>query len=94
VGFSVLAYCLNDKIRHKWQGDDLVYGVCAAIDEEKDPRCLLLAFHIVELLVQLFPDADGPLASCAEDLFDIISRYFPISFSPVSFTSPFYVLKS
>lgn len=63
-------------------GDDLVYGVCAAIDEEKDPRCLLLAFHIVELLVQLFPDADGPLASCAEDLFDIISRYFPISFSP------------
>lgn len=63
-------------------GDDLVYGVCAAIDEEKDPRCLLLAFHIVELLVHIFPDPEGPLASCAEDLFDIISRYFPISFNP------------
>lgn len=63
-------------------GDDLVYGVCAAIDEEKDPRCLIRAFHIVELLVKLFPDAEGPLASCAEDLFDIISRYFPISFNP------------
>lgn len=63
-------------------GDDLVYGVCAAIDEEKDPRCLLLAFHIVQLLVHIFPDPEGPLASCAEDLFDIISRYFPISFNP------------
>eukprot|EP01018_Ginkgo_biloba_P001984 Gb_13638 [translate_table: standard] len=63
-------------------GDDLVYGVCAAIDEEKDPRCLLLAFHIVELVVRLFPDAEGPVGNCTEDLFDIISRYFPISFTP------------
>ncbi|KAH9301186.1 hypothetical protein KI387_012769, partial [Taxus chinensis] len=64
-------------------GDDLVYGVCAAIDTESKPGCLLLAFHIVELLVHLFPDPDGPVASCAEDLFDIISRYFPISFNPL-----------
>ncbi|XP_057870323.2 MMS19 nucleotide excision repair protein homolog isoform X1 [Cryptomeria japonica] len=63
-------------------GDDLVYGVCAAIDSETKPHCLLLAFHIVELLVRLFPDSEGPVASCAEDLFDIISRYFPLSFNP------------
>ncbi|CAM6032453.1 unnamed protein product [Sphagnum compactum] len=65
-------------------GGDLVFGVCAAIEEEKDPRCLLLVFRIVELLTLVFPDSDGPVADCAEDLFDIVSRYFPISFNPVS----------
>ncbi len=61
----------------------MVFGVCAAIEEEKDPRCLLLVFRIVELLTLVFPDSDGPVADCAEDLFDIVSRYFPISFNPV-----------
>ncbi|CAK9232221.1 unnamed protein product [Sphagnum troendelagicum] len=65
-------------------GGDLVFGVCAAIEEEKDPRCLLLVFRIVESLTLVFPDSDGPVADCAEDLFDIVSRYFPISFNPVS----------
>lgn len=62
----------------------MVFGVCAAIEEEKDPRCLLLVFRIVESLTLVFPDSDGPVADCAEDLFDIVSRYFPISFNPVS----------
>lgn len=62
----------------------MVFGVCAAIEEEKDPRCLLLVFQIVESLTLVFPDSDGPVADCAEDLFDIVSRYFPISFNPVS----------
>lgn len=31
---------------------ELVSEVIAAIDGEKDPRCLLLSFRIVELLVQ------------------------------------------
>lgn len=35
----------------KW--GDLVSEVIAAIDGEKDPRCLLLSFRIVELLVQV-----------------------------------------
>jgi DNA repair/transcription protein MET18/MMS19 len=60
----------------------LVFGVCAAIEEEKDPRCLLLVFRIVESLTLVFPNSDGPVADCAEDLFDIVSRYFPISFNP------------
>ncbi|CAK9233389.1 unnamed protein product [Sphagnum jensenii] len=68
-------------------GGDLVFGVCAAIEEEKDPRCLLLVFRIVESLTLVFPDSDGPVADCAEDLFDIVSRYFPISFNPVSYTA-------
>ncbi|ERN15159.1 MMS19 nucleotide excision repair protein homolog isoform X2 [Amborella trichopoda] len=56
--------------------DELVYGVLAAIDEEKDPRCLMLVFHVVELLVQVFPDP-----SVAKDAFDILGRYFPIYFT-------------
>ncbi|KAK9281071.1 hypothetical protein L1049_003964 [Liquidambar formosana] len=63
------------------QGDDLVYGICEAIDGEKDPQCLMLTFHIVEVLAQLFPDPLGPLASFAGDLFDILGCYFPIHFT-------------
>ncbi|XP_057978065.1 MMS19 nucleotide excision repair protein homolog [Malania oleifera] len=62
-------------------GDDLVYGICEAIDGEKDPQCLLLTFHIVELLARLFPDPAGPLASFSGDLFDILGCYFPIHFT-------------
>eukprot|EP00268_Persea_americana_P029757 TRINITY_DN28778_c0_g1_i1.p1 TRINITY_DN28778_c0_g1~~TRINITY_DN28778_c0_g1_i1.p1 ORF type:complete len:1030 (-),score=201.51 TRINITY_DN28778_c0_g1_i1:623-3712(-) len=62
-------------------GDDLVYGICEAIDEEKDPQCLLLTFHIVEVLVRVFHDPLGSISSFAGDLFDILSRYFPIYFT-------------
>ncbi|XP_059645093.1 MMS19 nucleotide excision repair protein homolog [Cornus florida] len=62
-------------------GDNLVYGICEAIDGEKDPQCLMLTFHIVEGLAQLFPDPLGPLASFAGDLFDILGCYFPIHFT-------------
>ena len=66
------------------QEGDLVFGVVAAIEEEKDPRCLLLAFQLIEQLSRLYPDPDGPVGSCVEELFDVVSRYFPISFNPVS----------
>ncbi|XP_052182426.1 MMS19 nucleotide excision repair protein homolog isoform X2 [Diospyros lotus] len=62
-------------------GDDLVYGICEAIDGEKDPQCLMITFHIVEVLVRLFPDPSGPLASFAGDLFEILGCYFPIHFT-------------
>ncbi|KAK3018930.1 hypothetical protein RJ639_003527 [Escallonia herrerae] len=61
--------------------DLLVYGVCEAIDGEKDPECLILTFHIVEVLAGLFPDTDGPLTSFAEGLFEILGSYFPIHFT-------------
>jgi len=63
---------------------DLLCGVGAAVEEEKDPRCLLLAFRIIQLLVGLYPDPSGPITSCADELFGVVSRYFPISFNPVS----------
>ncbi|KAG8643374.1 hypothetical protein MANES_11G033500v8 [Manihot esculenta] len=62
-------------------GEDLIYGICEAIDGEKDPQCLMLTFHIVELLVQLFPDPSGPISSFAGDLFGILGCYFPIHFT-------------
>ncbi|WOL14626.1 MMS19 nucleotide excision repair protein [Canna indica] len=62
-------------------GDDLVYRICEAIDEEKDPRCLMLTFYLIETLGRLFPDPSGPMASFCEDIFDILSRYFPIYFT-------------
>ncbi|KAI3915371.1 hypothetical protein MKX01_035630 [Papaver californicum] len=62
-------------------GDDLLYGICEAIDEEMDPHCLMITFHLVEVLAQLFPDPSGPLAGFAEELFEILGRYFPIHFT-------------
>ncbi|XP_075107436.1 MMS19 nucleotide excision repair protein homolog [Nicotiana tabacum] len=62
-------------------GDDLVYGICEAIDGEKDPQCLMLIFRVVEVLAQLFPESSGPLANFAGDLFDILGCYFPIHFT-------------
>ncbi|KAG6735323.1 hypothetical protein POTOM_062112 [Populus tomentosa] len=62
-------------------GDDLIYGICEAIDGEKDPQCLMLAFHIMEVLVRVFPDPCGPIESFASDLFGILSSYFPIHFT-------------
>uniref|UniRef100_A0A1J3E954 MMS19 nucleotide excision repair protein n=1 Tax=Noccaea caerulescens TaxID=107243 RepID=A0A1J3E954_NOCCA len=61
--------------------DVLVYAACEAIDGEKDPQCLMVAFHIIELLAQLFPSPSGPVASEASGLFDIIGCYFPLHFT-------------
>lgn len=62
-------------------GEDLIYGICEAIDAEKDPECLMLAFHVVESLARLYPDSSGLLASFAKDIFDILEPYFPIHFT-------------
>ncbi|XP_073299299.1 MMS19 nucleotide excision repair protein homolog isoform X2 [Primulina huaijiensis] len=62
-------------------GDVLLYGICEAIDEEKDPDCLVLVFHIIESLAKLYPDPSGPLSKFAQDLFEILGSYFPIHFT-------------
>jgi DNA repair/transcription protein MET18/MMS19 len=55
--------------------------MCEAIDGEKDPQCLMIVFHLVELLAPLFPSPSGPLASDASDLFEVIGCYFPLHFT-------------
>ncbi|KAL5576917.1 hypothetical protein UlMin_018616 [Ulmus minor] len=62
-------------------GEVLIYGICEAVDEEKDPQCLLSAFRIIDALVRLFPDPSGPLASFIGDIFEFLSCYFPILFT-------------
>ncbi|PON88549.1 Coatomer beta subunit [Trema orientale] len=59
----------------------LPYGICEAVDGEKDPHCLVLAFHIIQALVQLFPDPSGPLADFLGELFETLESYFPIHFT-------------
>jgi len=66
------------------QGDGLIYGICEAIDAEKDPECLMLAFRIVQSWAQLYPESSGLLATYAKDVFDILEPYFPIHFTHVS----------
>jgi hypothetical protein len=59
---------------------DFAAGFAAAMNGEKDPRCLLEGLHIARhVLSGEFGDATEPL--CAE-LFEIISCYFPITFTP------------
>ncbi|XP_062103386.1 MMS19 nucleotide excision repair protein homolog [Humulus lupulus] len=59
----------------------LLYGTCEAVDGEKDPHCLLLAFDIIRALIQLFPDPNGPLEKFSGELFETLSSYFPIHFT-------------
>ncbi|KAK9690173.1 hypothetical protein RND81_09G109300 [Saponaria officinalis] len=75
--------CLLDRYPESFSnlGDHLIYGVCEAIEGEKDPQCLMHVFHIVECVVRIFPDPAGPVASYADELFDIIGRYFPIHYT-------------
>ncbi|XP_062103207.1 MMS19 nucleotide excision repair protein homolog [Humulus lupulus] len=58
----------------------LLYGICEAVDGEKDPHCLLQAFGIIRALIRLFPDPNGPLENFSGELFETLSSYFPIHF--------------
>ncbi|GMI72401.1 homolog of yeast MET18 [Hibiscus trionum] len=62
-------------------GETLICGICESVDGEKDPHCLMLTFHIIEVLSRLFPDPSGALADVADGLFEILGCYFPIHFT-------------
>ncbi|CAI0423440.1 unnamed protein product [Linum tenue] len=79
-----LLECLLERHSHvvtSVQDHDFVYGILAAIDGEKDPQCLMLTFHIVELLVKAYPHSSGPVSSYISDIFSILGCYFPIHFT-------------
>lgn len=63
----------------KAMGPDFVYGLISAIDGEGNPKNLMLLFNI-------FPDfiREFPLGHLTEEMFEIISCYFPVDFSSVS----------
>ncbi|KAJ2423905.1 hypothetical protein GGF41_002961, partial [Coemansia sp. RSA 2531] len=56
-------------------GDDFVLGFAQVIDGEKDPRALMLAFQIIPKIAALVD-----IKNNAEDLFEVIFCYFPITF--------------
>ena len=56
---------------------EFVTGVIAAMDGEKDPRNLLVTFGLVRSMVSGLEPARGEMA---EELFDVISCYYPITF--------------
>ncbi|XP_010439334.1 PREDICTED: MMS19 nucleotide excision repair protein homolog isoform X1 [Camelina sativa] len=82
LGFELLEFLLQQYSEAmSTMGNLLVYATCEAIDGEKDPQCLIVAFHLIELLAQLFPSPSGPLASDASDLFEVFGCYFPLHFT-------------
>ncbi|XP_035736209.1 MMS19 nucleotide excision repair protein homolog isoform X1 [Vespa mandarinia] len=72
---TLLQSRLNDL---KKMGPDFVYGVISSIDGERDPRNLMLLFNILPNFIKEFP-----LGHLAEEMFEVISCYFPIDFNPV-----------
>ncbi|KAL1349378.1 hypothetical protein AAHE18_07G152700 [Arachis hypogaea] len=62
-------------------GEELIYGICEAVDIEKDPECLMLIFHIIETVGKLYLDPSGPNTNFVEEIFDILEAYFPIHFT-------------
>ncbi|KAF0909378.1 hypothetical protein E2562_035819 [Oryza meyeriana var. granulata] len=80
--FQILNYILDHYPEAvKTKGDELLYGICEAIDEEKDPECLKLSFHLVEAVMKLFPDPSGLAAQFASEVFEILSKYYPVYFT-------------
>ncbi|KAK3559804.1 hypothetical protein QTP86_020786 [Hemibagrus guttatus] len=63
----------------KGLGPDFVFGFVQAVDGERDPRNLLLAFQIARNIIYRGYD----LNQFTEELFEVTSCYFPIDFTPV-----------
>ncbi|KAE8590634.1 hypothetical protein XENTR_v10018135 [Xenopus tropicalis] len=59
-------------------GADFTYGFIQVMDGEKDPRNLLVAFHIVQDIIT----KNYALGPFVEELFEVTSCYFPIDFTP------------
>lgn len=59
--------------------NDFLYGFIQLIEGERDPRCLILCFNLFTEVV-----SNLTLGHLDEEVFDVVSCYFPISYSPVS----------
>uniref|UniRef100_A0A8B9JAL0 MMS19 nucleotide excision repair protein n=1 Tax=Astyanax mexicanus TaxID=7994 RepID=A0A8B9JAL0_ASTMX len=62
----------------KGLGPDFVFGFVQAVDGERDPRNLLLAFQIARNIIHRGYD----LSQFTEEFFEVTSCYFPIDFTP------------
>lgn len=62
----------------KTLGPDFVYGVISSIDGERDPRNLIFLFEFLPKFISSIP-----LGHLTEEVFEVISCYYPIDFQPV-----------
>lgn len=77
--YLIFATLLQNRVDDlKNMGPDFVYGVISSIDGERDPRNLMLLFNILPNFIKEFP-----LGHLTEEMFEVISCYFPIDFNPV-----------
>ena len=60
-------------------GQDFVFGFIQAVDQERDPRNLLILFSLFPIVAKYFR-----LEPFTEELFEVFSCYFPVDFSAVS----------
>ncbi|GLG99516.1 MMS19 nucleotide excision repair protein-like protein [Gryllus bimaculatus] len=58
-------------------GPDFVYGFMNVIDQEKDARNLTVVFEILPFFIKTFS-----LGHLTEEMFEIISCYFPVDYRP------------
>ncbi|XP_059057312.1 MMS19 nucleotide excision repair protein [Achroia grisella] len=58
-------------------GPDFVYGIISAMDGERDPRNLMFLFKFLPYFLK-----NIPIGHLVEEMFDIISCYYPIDFHP------------
>lgn len=58
-------------------GIDFVYGVITLIDGERDPKNLIYLFNFLPRFLTV-----AKLEHLTEEMFDVLSCYFPIDFKP------------
>ena len=68
--------------------DDKFIELCInSIDGEKDPRNLLISFELSYLILESISSTKSEITEHAEDLFTIVSCYFPVHFNTPNDTS-------
>lgn len=60
-------------------GQEFLFGIIQAADQERDPRNLLILFSIFPVVARYFK-----LEPFTEEFFEVFSCYFPIDFTPVT----------
>nr|CAD7406230.1 unnamed protein product [Timema poppensis] len=58
---------------------DFVFGVISAIDGERDPRNLMFLFTMLPFFIKTFP-----LGHLTEEMFEVISCYYPVDFRSIT----------
>uniref|UniRef100_A0A4W3IBS1 MMS19 nucleotide excision repair protein n=1 Tax=Callorhinchus milii TaxID=7868 RepID=A0A4W3IBS1_CALMI len=77
--YSIISNFMETREKElKGLGADFIFGFIQAMDGEKDPRNLLMAFQISREMVT----KKYELGAFVEELFEVTSCYFPIDFTP------------